>query len=228
MPPGRQGGMRMILFGSTLSPFVRKVMVFAAEKGIEIDLQPTGAPDHKPDFCSASPFKKMPALKDGDYELADSSAIVHYLEAKYPEPSLIPAEARARGRTIWFEEFADTILFGCGAKVFFNRVVAPRFLGLPGDETVAEAALRDEWPPILDYLETVVPGDSGYLVGDSLSLADIAVAGPFANFRHLGIETDAGRHPKTAAYVERILARPSFRQWTDRETAILAKVREPA
>lgn len=218
----------MILYGSTLSPFVRKVMAFAGEKGIEIEMQPTGFPDPSPDFCEASPFRKMPALKDGDYCLSDSSAIVHYLEAKHPEPALIPTEPRARGRTIWFDEFADTILFGCGQKVFFNRVVSPLFLKRPGDEAVAEAALRDEWPPILDYLETVVPDEGGYLVGDSLTLADIAVAGPFANLEHLGIETDVARHPRTAAYVSRVLARPSFSQWIERERALLAKVREPA
>ncbi len=218
----------MILYGSTLSPFVRKVMAFAGEKGIEMEIQPTGFPDHSPDFCEASPFRKMPALKDGDFCLSDSSAIAHYLEAKFPQPALIPAEPRARGRTIWFDEFADTILFGCGQKLFFNRVVSPLFLKRPGDEAVAEAALRDEWPPILDYLETVMPGDEGYLVGDGMTLADISVASPFANFAHLGIETDADRHPRTAAYVSRILARPSFAQWVERERALLAKVRETA
>ena len=218
----------MLLYGSTLSPFVRKVMAFAGEKGIELDLRPTGFPNPEPDFCAASPFKKMPALVDGDYCLADSSAIIHYLEAKYPEPVLIPAEPRARGRTIWYDEFADTILFGCGQKMFFNRIVAPYFLKRPGDLAAAEAAERDELPPILDYLETVVPEEGGYLVGDSLTLADIAVAGPFANFRHLGIEADAQRHPRTAAYVARILARPSFSQWVEREGALLAKVAEPA
>ena len=216
----------MILYGSTLSPFVRKVAAYAAEKGIEIEIQPTSIADPAPDFCAASPFRKMPALRDGDYCLSDSTAIIHYLEAKFPEPELIPAEPRARGRVIWFDEFADTILFGCGQKVFFNRVVAPRFLGRPGDEAVAEAALRDEWPPILDYLETVVPGEGGYLVGDRLTLADIAVASPFANFRHLGIGADPTRHSKTAAYVERILGRPSFKPFVEREAACLA--REPA
>ena len=201
----------MILYGSTLSPFVRKVAAYAAEKDLEIELQPIGSPNPTPEFCAASPFRKMPALSDGDFALSDSTAIIHYLEAKYPEPQLIPAVPRARGRVIWFDEFADTILFGCGQKIFFNRVVAPRFLGRPGDEAVAEAALRDEWPPILDYLETVAPGDGGYLVGDRLTLADIAVASPFANFRHLGIGFDRQRHPKTAAYVERMLGRPSFK-----------------
>ena len=126
----------MILYGSTVSPFVRKVAAYAAEKGIALELQPTGFPNPTPEFCAASPFKKMPALVDDDYCLSDSSAIIQYLEAKYPEPELIPAEPRARGRAIWFDEFSDTILFGCGQKVFFNRVVAPRFLGRPGDEAV--------------------------------------------------------------------------------------------
>ena len=219
-------GHSMILYGSTLSPFVRKVMVFAGEKGIELELKPTGLPNPEPEFCAASPFRKMPALVDGDYGLADSSAIIQYLEAKVPEPALIPAEARARGRTIWFEEFADTILFACGGKMFFNRIVSPLFFKRPGDEAVAEAAQREELPPILDYLETLVPDAGGYLVGDGLTLADIAVAGPFANFRHLGI--DIGDHPRTAAYVERMLARPSFSQWVEREAAMLAKIREAA
>src|SRR5687767_12236864 len=196
----------MILYGSTLSPFVRKVMAYTGEKGLEIELKPTGLPNPEPDFCSASPFKKMPALVDGDYCIADSSAIIHYLEAKHPEPALIPAEPRDRGRTIWFDEFADTILFACGGKMFFNRIVSPVFLKRPGDDAVADAAERDELPPILDYLETVVPDEGGYLVGGALTLADIAVAGPFANLAHLGIATDTARHPRTAAYVKRILA----------------------
>jgi glutathione S-transferase len=216
----------MILYGSSLSPFVRKVLAFAAEKGIELEVVPVGPGDPNPDFRAASPFGKMPGFADGDYRLADSSAIIHYLEAKHPEPALIPADPRSRGRTIWFDEFGDTILAACGAKMFFNRVVAPRFLKRPGNEEVANAAERDELPPILDYLETVVPGGGGYLVGDSLTLADIAVASPFANLGHLDCRLDPARHGRTRAFVERILARPSFAPWVERETAFLA--REPA
>lgn len=213
----------MILYGSSLSPFVRKVLAFAAEKGIELDVVPVGPGDPNPDFRAASPFGKMPGFSDGDYRLADSSAIVHYLEAKHPEPVMIPADPRLRGRTIWFDEFADTIVAACGGKMFFNRVVAPRFLKRPGDENAAAAAERDELPPILDYLETVVPGEDGFLVGDSLTLADIAVASPFANLGHLNCELDRAKYGRTSAYVERILARPSFAPWIERETAFLAR-----
>src|SRR3982751_777579 len=112
----------MIVFGSSLSPYVRKVLACAAEKGVEVDLQPTGFPNHSADFVGASPFRKMPAMRDGDFTLADSSAIIHYLEAKRPDPPLIPADPQLRGKTIWYDEFADTILVSCGAKIFFNRI----------------------------------------------------------------------------------------------------------
>lgn len=213
----------MILYGSTLSPFVRKVAAFASEKGVELELKPRGIGDPEPEFCRASPFGKMPALQDDDYCLADSSAICHYIEAKHPNPPLIPADPQARGRVVWFDEFADTILFGCGQKVFFNRVVAPRFLNRSGDEAIAETALRDELPPILNYLETVAPEGDGFLVGDKLTLADISVASPFANFRHLNVELDAGRYPRTCAYIERILARPSFAPLVQKESAFLER-----
>ena len=213
----------MIIYGSSLSPFVRKVLAFADEKGVEVELQGTGFPNHSAEFLEASPFRKMPAMRDGDYTLADSSAIIHYIEAKHPEPALIPADAQLRGKTIWFEEFADTLLFSCGAKIFFNRIVAPRFMGRPGDLEAAEQAELNELPPILEYLEKVVPGDGGFLVGDRLTLADLAVVGPFANFRHTETKVCPERYPRTVAYVDRILARPSFAQWVERETAMLAK-----
>ena len=212
----------MIVYGSSLSPFVRKVIAYASEKAIDLEVRPTTVADADPDFRAASPFGKMPAFSDGDYRLANSSAIIHYLEAKHPEPNLIPTEPRARGRTIWFDEFADTILFACGGKMFFNRIVAPRFLKRDGDLALADAAECDELPPILAYLESQIPA-SGYLVEDRLTLADIAVASPFANLRHLGVAIDPAKYPKVACYAETILSRPSFAPWVEREAAFLER-----
>ena len=210
----------MILFGSSISPFVRKVLAFAAEKGIELESKPLGMGSDDPEFLAASPFRKIPALQDGDFHISDSSAIIHYLDALRPDPVLIPAEPQARARTIWYDEFADTILFDCGRTLFFNRLVAPRFLKREGDLAAADKAEREQLPGILDYLEQVAPED-GYLVGDSITLADIAVASPFVNLGHIGVEV--GARPKLRAYLDRILARPSFKHWVDRETAFLAR-----
>ncbi|HEX8585656.1 MAG TPA: glutathione S-transferase family protein [Allosphingosinicella sp.] len=213
----------MILYGSSMSPFVRKVLAFAAEKGVELEHKPVRLAAEDPEFRAASPFGKMPAFADGDFRISDSSAIIHYLEAKHPKPVLIPAEPQARARTIWFEEFADTILMAAGAKIFFNRVVAPRFLGRPGDMAAADKAEKEDLPPVLHYLEGVVPDAGGFLVGDALTLADIAVASPFANFTYMEIAPFTGTHPRTRAYVEAILARPSFAVWLERERAFLQR-----
>lgn len=216
----------MILYGSSLSPYVRKVLAFAAEKGIELELRPSGTAPGQPsdEFLEASPLRKMPALRDGDFTLADSSAIVHYLEAKFPERPLIPAEPRARGNVIWFEEYSDTVLVSCGGKMFYNRIVAPLFLKREGDSEAADKAEREEFPPILDYLQSVVSEPGRFLVGEQLTLADIAIASPFANFAHLGCAKDEARHGRVYAYVESILSRPSFASWIERENALLAKM----
>ena len=210
----------MILYGSSISPFVRKVLAFAAEKGIALESKPLGMGSDDPDFLAASPFAKIPALQDGDFRISDSSAIIHYLDALKPDPVLIPAEPRARARTIWFDEFADTILFDCGRTLFFNRLVAPRFLKRDGDLAAADKAEREQLPGILDYLEKVAPAD-GFLVGDKLTLADIAVASPFVNLSHIGV--GLGDRPKLSAYLDRVLSRPSFKHWVDRENAFLAR-----
>ena len=207
----------MIIYGSSLSPFVRKTMVFAAEKGVDFDLK--GIQD--PDFKAVSPFGKMPAFRDGDFGISDSTAIITYLDALKPEPNLIPTEPKARARTIWFEEYGDTIIASCGGKIFFNRVVSPKFFGRPGDLAAADEAQRTEFPKLMDYLESVAPA-SGYLVEDRFTLADIAVASPLATLMHGDCTMDAASHPKAHAYVSRIWERPTFAKLIAQEKKALA------
>jgi len=208
----------MLIHGSSLSPFVRKTMAFATEKGLTFEnkVARPGSPD--PEFLEISPFKKIPGFQDGDFKISDSSAIVTYLEAAYPEPNLIPLEPKARARTIWFEEFADSIFVGAAGKIFFNLVVGPRFMGVESDMAAVEKATREEMPPVLDYLEKIAP-ESGFLIEDRLTLADIAVASPFANLMHAGF--DFAKWPKAKAWADSILARPSFETVIAKERGFL-------
>ncbi|AQR74342.1 glutathione S-transferase family protein [Sphingomonas sp. LM7] len=216
----------MIVFGSTLSPYVRKCMVFGAEKGLELELQPAGLGRGGPDFQAASPFGKMPGFKDDDFLISDSSAIVTYLEAKFPEPNLIPLEPRARARTIWYDEMADTVMMAAGGAIFGNRFVLPRVLKQECDHAAADTAEHDLLPSLCDYLENVIPA-SGFLVEDRLTLADIAVASPFATLGCIGVKADPSRHPRTAAYVEAILARPSFAAIIAKDQAMVSAMGGP-
>ena len=81
----------MKLYGISLSPYVRKVLMFAAEKGLEPEVVPVGLGQPNPEFLACSPFAKMPGFEDGAFRISDSTAIVTYLEAKYPEPALLPS-----------------------------------------------------------------------------------------------------------------------------------------
>jgi glutathione S-transferase len=207
----------MLIYGALISPYVRKVGIAAAEKGIAWDLIPTSPRSPDPDFNAASPFGKIPAMQDGDYRLADSSAIVAYLEAKHPAPALLPTDAKARGKAVWFDEFADTMLCASGLKVLFNRFVGPKLLKVPGDEALA-AQGEAELPPLYAYLESVCPAE-GWLVGEKFSLADIAVASVFRSLQYVNVDPKPEQYPATVAWYGRVRERPSWQQIAVQEDA---------
>ncbi|RYY26264.1 MAG: glutathione S-transferase family protein [Sphingomonadales bacterium] len=217
---------QVIVFGATLSPYVRKTMAFGAEKGLELELQAGGMGRGGPDFEAASPFRKMPGFKDGDFLISDSTAIVTYLEAKFPNPNLIPEEPRARARTIWYDELADTLMMAASGAIFGNRFVRPRVLKMEADFAAADAAERDLLPPIFDYLEGAIP-DSGFLIEDRITLADIAVASPLATLGCIGVKTCPERYPRLTAWAEAILARPSFAGLLAKDQAVVAAMGGP-
>src|SRR3546814_15965223 len=98
----------MIIYGSVVSPFVRKLLAYLGEKGIEFELKGVGIGDPDPGFRAASPLGKMPAMDDGGFLLADSSAIIQYVEANYTEPVPTPADPEERGRQLWWEVLGAT------------------------------------------------------------------------------------------------------------------------
>lgn len=209
----------MIVYGASLSPFVRKVMVYGEERGIALQLKmvPPGSPD--PDFIAASPFGKMPGFRDGDFTISDSTAIIAYLEAKFPDGRLMPSDPRAVARVTWFEEFADTIAMPRMGKVFWNRVVAP-LMGREGDLAMAAAAQADELPEVYAYLESQIDGE--FLVGDTLTLADISVGSILANM-NLCDGAPGESYPKLCAWARGIHARPSFMKWRDMDHRVLKR-----
>ena len=198
------------VYGVSASPFVRKVRVALAEKNLDSELESVfpGA-QAPPEFRKLSPLGKVPAFRDGDRTLADSSVICAYLERTAPEPPLYPKDPYDYARSLWFEEYGDGGLVPVfGPKIFFQRVVGPKFFNQPTDEGIVKQALENELPPLFDYLEGQLAGE--FLVGGRLTIGDIGVISPFVNLRYAGVGVDAARWPKLAEYVGRILARPSF------------------
>ncbi|WP_305096637.1 glutathione S-transferase family protein [Croceibacterium aestuarii] len=210
----------MKLYGFPLSPFVRKVVVAAREKGLEYELIPANPNQPSEEFLKVSPFSKIPAMSDGDFCLADSTAIVTYLEAKHPDPALLPAEPRARGRAIWFEEVSDTVLIPAGAPIVVNRFLRPKIFGTEGDEAAAQAAEEAVAKP-LAYLEGEV--GEGWLVGD-FSIADISIACTLKTLGYAGWSLDKARYPGLAAWYDRVAAREGWQRAADEETQVFASL----
>jgi glutathione S-transferase len=197
----------MKIYGFPLSPFVRKVVVAVKEKGLDAELVPSNPSQPDAEFLAVSPLGKIPAFRDGDFTLADSTAIVTYLDARYPEPALLPAAPEARGRAIWFEEVADTVLTPAGAPIVLNRFLRPRIFGTDGDEGAALAAEEAIRKP-LGYLEGEV-GDA-WLDG-AFSVGDIAVASFIRTLSYTGWQLDAASYPLLAAWYGRVTARDGWK-----------------
>jgi glutathione S-transferase len=209
------------VYGVNASPFVRKVRVFLAEKGIPYELDPVIPMNVSAEYKKISPLGKIPAFRDGDRTLCDSSVICAYLERTHPEPRLYPSEPYEYARALWFEEYADGgLVTVIGPKIFFPKVVGPIFFQRQPDEAAIKKAYDEELPPLLDYLEGEIGGKPA-LAGGAYSIADISVASQFVNLRHAGFGVDAKRWPKLAAYVQHMHARPAFKALIDEEAASL-------
>jgi len=220
--------MALIVYGGALSPFVRKVRVVLAEKGVEYTLDSVNPFAPPPEFLAISPLKRIPVLRDTDLPepntLPDSSVICDYLEHKYPRPALYPADPFPRARALWFEEYADSLMAQCiGAGLFFERIVK-KLIGQAPDESIPQKTLAEKLPPVFDYLETEIGGNE-FMVGGAFSIADISVTTMLVNFLHSGEEMDKARWPGLAAYMTRIHARPSFAACIAQERRFLEKLK---
>jgi glutathione S-transferase len=197
------------IIGSYLSPYVRKVLVVLDLKGIPYESDPIVPFFGNDRFTQMSPVRRIPVLLDEQVTLADSSVICQYLEDRYPEPALYPADIVDRARARWLEEFADSRMGEVFIWRLFNQVaIKPTVWGEQTDKAVVEKTLREEIPQILDYLETRVPAE-GFLFGN-VSIADISIACFFRNAAFARFQVDAARWPRTASFVERVLKLESF------------------
>jgi glutathione S-transferase len=209
------------VYGVPASPFVRKVLVALTEKGIAYDREDVIPVNVSAEYKKISPLGKIPAFRDGDVTLADSSVIIAYLEKTKAEPALYPSDPRDYARALWFEEYGDGGLAPIvGPKIFFEKVVGPRLFKRPTDEAVVRQAINEDLPPMYDYLESQL-GSGDWLVGGRFSIADIGITTQLVQPRLSGFPLDASRWPKLSAYLERALQRPSFKDAVAKATAML-------
>lgn len=164
----------------SLGPNPRLVRMFAAEKGIDLELIAVDLPsgeNRRPDYLARNPYGQLPALElDDGSVIAETTAICEYLEEVQPQPSLVGESARERAETrMWTRRIEQTITapmsdgfrFGEGLAMFEGRM---RTLPQAADDL---KAIGREGLEKLDGL--MAASGSDYVCGDRFSLADLVL-----------------------------------------------------
>ena len=168
----------MKIYGVPLSVHTRKVILAARIKEIphEVEVVIPVIPDNPPpNWREISPTGLIPAINDDGFVLADSTAILLYMERKRPQPALLPSNDRDYGTALFLDSWAGSTMFrGVILPIFQNQVVNPNIRQVACDNAAIEAALTKAAPEAFGYLESLKPED--FLAGGMLSIADLAVA----------------------------------------------------
>lgn len=197
----------MKLFYSGTSPYVRKVMVLAIEKGLDgqIEKLPAAASPVKPDMglAAKNPLGKVPCLvTDDGRALFDSSVICAYIDT-LKAPHLIPSDAKGRFDCMTLESLADGFL-DAGILLRYEHALRP------------EALRWDDWVngqmgKIERAMDALEISYASQLTGP-LTVGQIAVACALGwfDFRYGHVHWRQSR-PKLAKFVETFGARASMK-----------------
>lgn len=160
---------------------------YLEEIGVPYELVPLdlSAGEHKnPDFLAINPMGKVPAIKDGDFTLWESGAILVYLAQKQGD---LPESLEARSQILQWILFANATL---GPSLF--------------SEATRDRAIPEQLGPLNQLLEK-----QSFLVGDRFTVADVAL-GALLSYLPLMLKIDFSEYPAISEYVKRLSERPAF------------------
>ncbi|XP_055976940.1 glutathione S-transferase theta-1-like [Sorex fumeus] len=164
------------LFLDLYSPPCRAIYMFAKKNSIPFELRHVALAqgEHlKPEFLKVNPLKKVPALRDGDFVLAESVAILLYLSRKFQTaPHWYPTELQARARVDEYLAWQHTAIQQLATNVFLCKSLLPYFSGQPVDTAKLEC-LMQKLRTSLQYLDQEVLTARPFLATEDVSLADL-------------------------------------------------------
>jgi len=200
----------MKLLDGGRAPNPRRVRIFLAEKGIEIEMETVdiGKKEHYSDeFRRLNPMRRLPVLLlDDGTALCETMAICRYFEVLQPEPPLFGRDALEIATIeMWNRRMEFELLFTV-ANVFRHSHPAMAELEVPQIAELAEAS-RGRVREILDWLDGELKGRD-FIAGDAFSVADVTglVAIDFMKPAKLEVPEEL---TALRAWHERVKARPS-------------------
>jgi glutathione S-transferase len=177
------------LYDADRCPYCARVRIALAEKGVEYETVEVDLDDRPAWIYEKNPLGRVPVFEEDTFVLPESAVINEYLEERYPEPPLWPADAaeRALGRLLAFR---------------FDELSKPYYALRRGED-----GARERFDAELAKLNAVLAARP-FLSGREFGLADIAYVPWILRARdRMGVDLRA--FPALTDWLERVSTRPS-------------------
>ncbi|HEY9850674.1 MAG TPA: glutathione S-transferase family protein [Leptolyngbyaceae cyanobacterium] len=199
-----------------ISVNARRVWVALLEK--QISFQPIAiklnGDQFESEFTAINPLQRIPVIEDDGLRVIESLAILDYLEAKYPEPALMPKEATAIATVRMVEMVAVNELQPA------TLPLTKQLVGFDVNPSQIEAS-KQRIDTVLKLYENML-GERTYFAGDDFSLAEVVAGTLVPSVSMFGFAMND--YPKLAGWLERLKERESFQKTTPSRSQIEAAI----
>jgi glutathione S-transferase len=228
----------LALYHNDMSSCAQKVRLCLAEKGLKwesrhLDLR---AGEHQQDwYVRLNPRAVVPTLIDGDVVVPESNVINEYLDERFPDPPLKPADPAGRAKMrLWTKQLDEGVHDAGIAVLSFALAFRHQYLdkGEAGKqmlESIPDPIKRERRRDVIEkgldsqYFKMAIArllelyrdmdttlSKQRWLAGDSYSIADAAFTPYVVRLDHLDVMGLLDRTPRVADWYRRLQARPSF------------------
>lgn len=200
----------LTILGRANSINVRKVLWLCDEVGLDYAREDWGQGFrdlNDPEYLALNPNGLVPVIRDGDFVLWESDAIVRYLAQKQGRDDLYPAGLQERAIVEqwmnWYgTNFSQSFRYAFHALIRKNPAFA--------DQGRIESSLR-ACAGRVAILDAHLEGSGPYVAGAGFTLADILMGAGVNRWMHM--PADKPPCPAVAAYYERLSERPAYAEW---------------
>ncbi|XP_028250407.1 glutathione S-transferase theta-1-like [Parambassis ranga] len=216
--------MALELYLDLFSQPCRSVYIFARKNNIPFEFKQLSLMDgeqYGEEFGRISLIRKVPALRDGGFCLAESIAILQYLAEKYKTPDhWYPANLQQRACVNEYLSWQHSAIRLHGSKMFWLRLLIPKILGVEVPQDKLDAAMED-LNASLKLIEEKFLQDRSFIAGDHVSLADLVAIVEVMQPVGSGLDVFEGR-PKLSAWRDRVQEAIGKELFDDAHQKILA------
>jgi glutathione S-transferase len=231
----------LVLYHTSHSTCSQKVRLVLHEKGVKFDevrIDLGKKEQLKPDYLKLNPNGVVPTLVDDGVTIIESSVICEYLDEKYPQNPLVPADIIERARMRAWTHYIEEVSVGAIRVPSFNRAFLYRFkgqdqkqfeaqeintrpvrkelfwrMGSPKGFSQAEIDKSlGELAETCRRMDVSIAEKGPWLMGEQFTLADVLVMPTIDRMADLGLSTIwEGKYPRVSQWYERLQERPAFK-----------------